>query len=160
LKKQVWLAGTSAITLMMAASALRSGNTDSHVDRQLIPPVAREEIKSVEAEIDRIEDESLNRAQSATLDGFQQNILLGKLIFYDQKLAVNRNQSCAFCHMPETGFTGPVSALNQTTAAYPGSVRTRFKAILLAVSFGTCAPPDCAWIARLPSRPRILRSIR
>jgi cytochrome c peroxidase len=28
--------------------------------------------------------------------------------------------------MPETGFTGPVSALNQTTAASPGSVRSRF----------------------------------
>jgi cytochrome c peroxidase len=28
--------------------------------------------------------------------------------------------------MPETGFSGPVSALNQTTVAYPGSIRTRF----------------------------------
>jgi cytochrome c peroxidase len=28
--------------------------------------------------------------------------------------------------MPETGFTGPVSELNRTTGAYPGSVRTRF----------------------------------
>jgi hypothetical protein len=35
-------------------------------------------------------------------------------------------EACAFCHTPETGFTGPVSQLNQTTGAYPGSVRTRF----------------------------------
>lgn len=28
--------------------------------------------------------------------------------------------------MPETGFTGPVSELNRTTGAYPGSVRTRY----------------------------------
>jgi len=28
--------------------------------------------------------------------------------------------------MPETGFAGPLSALNQTTVSYPGSVRTRF----------------------------------
>jgi cytochrome c peroxidase len=28
--------------------------------------------------------------------------------------------------MPETGFTGPISELNATTVAYPGSVRTRF----------------------------------
>jgi hypothetical protein len=28
--------------------------------------------------------------------------------------------------MPEAGFTGPVSELNRTFAAYPGSVRTRF----------------------------------
>jgi len=80
----------------------------------------------VELEIDRIEAESLNRARLATLDRFQQITLLGKIIFYDQELSVKRNESCAFCHMPETGFTGPVSALNQTTVAYPGSVRTRF----------------------------------
>ncbi|MEA3105264.1 MAG: hypothetical protein QOF74_9504, partial [Caballeronia mineralivorans] len=39
--------------------------------------------------------------------------------------SVNRNEACAFCHTPETGFTGPVSELNRTTAAYPASVRTR-----------------------------------
>src|SRR6202040_2367720 len=89
---------------------------------------ARDEIKAVELEIDRMEAESLNRAQSATLDRFQQIMLLGKLIFYDQELSVKRNESCAFCHMPETGFTGPVSALNETTVAYPGSIRTRFSA--------------------------------
>jgi len=121
-----WLAGTAAITLVMAASALRSGNGDSQADQQGIPAAAREEIKSVELDIDRIEAESLDRARSATLDRFQQNTLLGKLIFYDQELSVKRNESCAFCHMPETGFTGPVSVLNQTTVAYPGSVRTRF----------------------------------
>jgi cytochrome c peroxidase len=39
---------------------------------------------------------------------------------------VNRNEACAFCHMPEAGFTGPISELNRTTGSYPGSVRTRF----------------------------------
>ena len=52
--------------------------------------------------------------------------LLGKLLLYDKHLSVNRNEACAFCHMPETGFTGPVSELNRTTGSYPGSVRTRF----------------------------------
>src|SRR5258708_35939040 len=56
---------------------------------------------------------------------FQQLDLLGKLILYDKQLSVNRNEACAFCHMPETGFTGPVSELNRTTGSYPGSVRTR-----------------------------------
>ena len=56
----------------------------------------------------------------------QQIELLGKAMLYDKQLSVNRNEACAFCHMPETGFTGPVSELNRTTAAYPGSVRTRF----------------------------------
>jgi cytochrome c peroxidase len=125
-KQKTWLAGAAAITIVMAASGLRSGNGDKQADRQSISPLAGEEIKSVELEIHRMENESLNRAQSTTLDSFQQVTLLGKLVFYDQELSVRRNESCAFCHMPETGFTGPVSVLNQTTVAYPGSVRTRF----------------------------------
>jgi cytochrome c peroxidase len=48
------------------------------------------------------------------------------VMLYDKDLSVYRNEACAFCHMPETGFTGPVSELNRTTGAYPGSVRTRF----------------------------------
>jgi cytochrome c peroxidase len=125
--RYVWLAGTGVIVLLVsAATALRSGEADRSTDRDRIPAAARNEIKAVELEIDRIETESLNRARSATLDRFQQITLLGKLIFYDQQLSVKRSESCSFCHMPETGFTGPVSALNQTTVAYPGSVRTRF----------------------------------
>jgi cytochrome c peroxidase len=96
------------------------------IDTDRIPAAARKEIKSVELEIDSIEAESFKKAQSETLDRFQQIILLGKLIFYDKELSVRRNETCAFCHMPETGFTGPSSVLNQTTVAYPGSVRTRF----------------------------------
>ena len=72
-----------------------------------IPAAAREEINSVVREIDRIEAEALNRARSlATADRFEQITLLGKIIFYDQELSVMRNESCAFCHMPEAGFSG------------------------------------------------------
>jgi hypothetical protein len=56
----------------------------------------------------------------------QQIELLGKLMLYDKELSVNRNEACAFCHMPAAGFAGPVSELNRTTGSYPGSVRTRF----------------------------------
>jgi cytochrome c peroxidase len=83
-------------------------------------------MNSVELEIDRIEAESLDKAPTGTLDRFQRITLLGKIIFYDKQLSVNRNEACSFCHMPETGFAGSVSALNQTSASYPGSVRTRF----------------------------------
>ena len=41
-------------------------------------------------------------------------------------LSVHENEACSFCHMPETGFTGPISSLNLSTVSYPGSVRTRF----------------------------------
>ena len=52
--------------------------------------------------------------------------LLGKIEMYDKNLSVNRNEACTFCHMPYTGFTGPISSLNATTVAYPGSVHYRF----------------------------------
>jgi cytochrome c peroxidase len=92
----------------------------------VIPATAKAEIGSVEAEIDRVEADALARSAKSTLDRSQQLILLGKLLFYDRNLSVARNEACAFCHMPETGFSGPVSALNQTTVSYPGSIRTRF----------------------------------
>jgi cytochrome c peroxidase len=52
--------------------------------------------------------------------------VLGKLENYDENLSVFKNVACAFCHMPYTGFSGPISSVNQTTVAYPGSVHFRF----------------------------------
>jgi cytochrome c peroxidase len=126
MKPSCWTAGTAAICLITAATALRSGEAERPTGAYPIPAAARQEIKSVELEIDSIETKSLRHAQSAALDRFQQITLLGKIIFYDKNLSVNRNEACSFCHMPEAGFSGPVSTLNQTTSAYPGSVRTRF----------------------------------
>jgi len=91
-----------------------------------LSPEALREIAQVEAEIDRIEAEAVVRLAHPPDNQVQQVELLGKLMLYDKELSVNRNEACAFCHMPETGFTGPVSELNRTTGAYPGSVRTRF----------------------------------
>jgi cytochrome c peroxidase len=92
----------------------------------VLPPGALQEIAQVEAEIDRIEAATLARLQAVPDNQPQKIELLGKAMLYDKQLSVNRNEACAFCHMPETGFTGPVSALNKTTGSYPGSVRTRF----------------------------------
>jgi cytochrome c peroxidase len=89
-------------------------------------PAALKEIADVEAEIDRIEAQTLERLAALPDNQVQQVELLGKAMLYDKNLSVNRNEACAFCHMPETGFTGPVSELNRTTGSYPGSVRTRF----------------------------------
>jgi cytochrome c peroxidase len=89
-------------------------------------PATLEEISRVENEIDRIEGEAIARLASPPDNQVQQIELLGKLLLFDKELSVNRNEACAFCHMPETGFTGPISELNRTTASYPGSVRTRF----------------------------------
>ena len=97
-----------------------------HAQETTHSPAASNEIAQVEAEIDRIEAQTLERLSSPPDNQIQQIELLGKLMLYDKQLSVNRNEACAFCHMPETGFTGPVSELNRTTGSYPGSVRTRF----------------------------------
>src|SRR6266498_4739670 len=93
------------------------------------PAGLEEEIKRVEAEIDKIFADTLAQLPSIPGDSgsrMKRVQTLGKAMLYDKQLSVNRNQACAFCHMPETGFTGPVSELNRTTGSYPGSVRTRF----------------------------------
>jgi cytochrome c peroxidase len=91
-----------------------------------LSPQVQAEIKQLEGQIDGIETETLKRLAAPPDNQVQQIELLGKLLLYDKELSVNRNQACAFCHMPGTGFTGPISELNRTTGSYPGSVRTRF----------------------------------
>jgi cytochrome c peroxidase len=92
----------------------------------MLSPQALQEIAQVEAEIDRIEAQAIERLATPPDNQVQQIELLGKLLLYDKQLSVNRNEACTFCHMPGAGFTGPVSELNRTTGSYPGSVRTRF----------------------------------
>jgi cytochrome c peroxidase len=91
-----------------------------------LSPAVLNEIARVEAEIDGIEADTLKRLVSVPDNQVQQIELLGKLMLFDKELSVNHNEACAFCHMPATGFTGPISELNRTTGSYPGSVRTRF----------------------------------
>jgi cytochrome c peroxidase len=50
---------------------------------------------------------------------------LGKKIFFDMNLSSDGTVSCASCHSPEAGFTGPISDINAAEAVYPGSVDTR-----------------------------------
>jgi cytochrome c peroxidase len=117
---------TSFWISMVAVFAATLSSGASPARETTLSPEALREIAQVEAEIDRIEAQALERL-AAPLDNHVQQIeLLGKLMLYDKELSVNRNEACAFCHMPETGFTGPVSELDRTTGSYPGSVRTRF----------------------------------
>ena len=87
---------------------------------------AMQAIAQLEVEIDRIETQTIGRLAAPPDNQVQQIELLGKLMLYDKQLSVNRNEACAFCHMPETGFTGPLSEVNRTTGSYPGWVRTQF----------------------------------
>jgi cytochrome c peroxidase len=88
------------------------------------PPQAT--LSDIVAQIDREESRALGTVNLAQLDRSHRIELLGKLIFFDRQLSVNRNEACAFCHMPQTGFSGAIQAFNLTTVAYPGSVRERF----------------------------------
>ena len=110
-----------AVIAMLGAGTVRAAETGI-----TLSPKALKEIAQIEAEIDRIEAQAIERLAAPPDNRIQQIELLGKLLLYDKQLSVNRNQACAFCHMPAAGFTGPVSELNRNTGAYPGSVRTRF----------------------------------
>ncbi len=67
--------------------------------------------------------QSSAQAQDAETD---EMVALGKAIFFDPSLSVNGKQSCASCHAPEAGFSGPVSQINLETAVYPGAIEERY----------------------------------
>ena len=51
---------------------------------------------------------------------------LGKYLFFDKNLSVPEGQSCASCHEPELGFTGPDDEINKAGAVYEGAAKGRF----------------------------------
>jgi cytochrome c peroxidase len=124
--KRLLSCSATAILICGIAAILHSEPQNIGAGQIILPAAAQGEIASVEAEINQIEASALARAGEPSLDPSQKLVLLGKLLFYDRNLSVERNEACAFCHMPETGFSGPVSALNETAVSYPGSIRTRF----------------------------------
>lgn len=66
---------------------------------------------------------------------------LGRALFFDQNLSLNRNQSCATCHAPEVGWTGPTSEINAHGAVYEGSIPGEF---------GDRKPPTAAYAGDSP----------
>jgi cytochrome c peroxidase len=66
---------------------------------------------------------------------------LGKHIFFDENLSTPRGMSCATCHAPEVGFTGPNSDINAMQGVYPGVIRTRA---------GNRKPPTAAYGGESP----------
>jgi cytochrome c peroxidase len=65
---------------------------------------------------------------------------LGKKLFFD-KIASPDSMSCATCHAPRTGFTGPVPGINKHGAVYRGAVPQRF---------GNRKPPSSAYATFSP----------
>jgi cytochrome c peroxidase len=66
---------------------------------------------------------TVTATQGASLSPIEE---LGKALFFDQNLSTPPGQSCAACHAPATGFTGPDSTINAGVAVYQGAVRNRF----------------------------------
>ena len=66
---------------------------------------------------------------------------LGSKIFFDQMLSINRNQSCSSCHVPEAGWVGDDSKINEAGAVYEGSIKGEF---------GGRKPPSSAYASLAP----------
>jgi cytochrome c peroxidase len=66
---------------------------------------------------------------------------LGKSIFFDINLSIDRNQACAVCHGPAAGWTGPNPMINAMGAVYEGSIAGRF---------GNRKPPSAAYATQSP----------
>jgi cytochrome c peroxidase len=65
---------------------------------------------------------------------------LGKNLFFD-RISEPDWMSCATCHAPETGFTGPIPGINKQGAVYRGAVPQRF---------GNRKPPSAAYATLSP----------
>ncbi|MGA1863422.1 MAG: cytochrome-c peroxidase, partial [bacterium] len=65
---------------------------------------------------------------------------LGKALFFD-KISSPDSMSCADCHAPSTGFTGPIAGINMSGSVYRGAVPQRF---------GNRKPPSAAYATLSP----------
>ena len=68
-------------------------------------------------------------------------VALGKALFFDPDLSANGTQSCAACHAPEVGFTGPDAAANAGGAVYEGALPNHY---------GNRKPPASAYAGDSP----------
>jgi cytochrome c peroxidase len=126
-----------AVAAVVAGPLLRYRASDAQ-ERQ---GSLQQEIAQVEQQVDNIEADALATIPSLVPGSPQRLLTLGKILFYDKSLSVNRNEACAFCHMPQTGFQGAIESLNKAGIAQPGSVRARFS---------LRKPPSAAYAAFSP----------
>src|SRR6267143_10615 len=99
----------------------------------ILPADLPQEIERVRREVRFVENEALAQWHALTpptltgqppiLDhtGQRANVLLGKLMNFDENMSPFKNRACAFCHMPYVGFSGPIPSVNLTMIAYPAS---------------------------------------
>ena len=78
---------------------------------------------------------------AGTATGLSDKEQVGKGIFFDPALSINKLQACAACHAPEVGWTGPDSSINMHGAVYEGAIAGRF---------GNRKPPSAAYATTSP----------
>jgi cytochrome c peroxidase len=71
---------------------------------------------------------------------------LGKRLFFDTNLSSPPGQSCAACHAPQVGFTGPDEDNNKKAGVYEGAVKGRF---------GNRKPPAASYAGESPDFARV-----
>ena len=70
----------------------------------------------------------------------QDLVTLGEQIFFD-KISSPDWMSCATCHAPDTGWTGPIASINKKGSVYRGAVPQRF---------GNRKPPSASYATLSP----------
>ena len=96
--------------------------------------------KSLTEFSDEPNDQDLGYLKSANGNTLTPMEELGKQLFFD-KISEPNNMSCADCHAPRTGFTGPIAGINLHGAVYRGAVPQRF---------GNRKPPSAAYATLSP----------
>src|SRR6266850_1326723 len=102
------VAGTCAFVLGLFFTPRYTGARNDAAQGQAAPSL-EQEIKRVEAEIDKILADTLAQLPSIpndTAHHMKRVQTLGKLELYDKQLSVNRNPACTLWHMPALAFTG------------------------------------------------------
>jgi cytochrome c peroxidase len=81
------------------------------------------------------------RGQFTPVAATPEVIAVGRAIFFDERLSLNGNQSCASCHAPAWGWTGPSPSINAAGGVYEGSIPS---------AFGDRKPPSSAYATQSP----------
>lgn len=139
----ILLAATSVFVVFHSHGVVAANSTPAVISSDggyPLPPGAREQLEMINAQIAKVEAQTLKKL-TTFLSPMDQIQTLGKLALFDRSLSVHKNQACSTCHMPQTGYTGASQVLNLTTAAYPGSILGRFSPRKpMSYSYATLAP--------------------
>jgi cytochrome c peroxidase len=133
----LWMTLHSRRAFAPAEARSRSVSDYNPYPPGILPADLSSEIARVIREVDVIESRALARwhalkqpilaGQPPILenDGTEFVETLGELMLFDKNISTNRNLACASCHMPYTGFSGPIPSVNLTIIGFPGTAHFR-----------------------------------